>query len=443
MNEVNLSIFSFISLIVLSVVYYFLISEKLNKVLVAMYGAVFLIFMQVFRDATHTSQENALLFVSKNLDVLGFVIGMMILVGIVRESGIFEAAALSLVKLVQGRPRLLLIALAYLTMVMTVFLSNIPTMLILAPILFVLIRELKLPFLPYLLTVVTFANISGSMTPISDPTTYYQAKTVGLGFMEVVTNSGLIALAVSVVTILFVLVVFHKQLSAVHVSKKDVAAFKPMSAIRNKRTLAIGLPLLVGAILLMTLKEWIFTLTGATLDNATITLTAGFFAMFIFHREPKKIFSELIDWETVFFFLGLFVVVGALEFTHVVPFFAQTLISWTGGSMTWLLAIVSMGSGVLSTFIDNVPYNITMVGAIQEMAKTGIVVYPLWWALNLGTSIGGAGSPIGAACNVIAFSQAEKENIHVPFFKYLAYGLPLVLINSFTAFIILVLKYHA
>lgn len=437
----ELTIFSFISIAVLMVVYFFLITEKLPKTLVAVLGGVTLIIMQVFRSTDATSQDNAFHFISHNLDILGFVIGMMILVGIVRESGVFEAAAIALVKLVKGQPTYLLVALGYLTLFMTAFFSNIPTILILAPVVLVLIRELKLPALPFLFIIVTMANIGGAMTPISDPTTYYQAKTVGLSFGEVVQNSGLIVLILSVISTAYALLVFRKDLRATKVKAKDIALFDPRKAIQDRYILKIGLPIAILSIVLMVLKEQIAHLTGVTLDNATITIGASFAAILIFHKEPRSIFRNLIDWEIIFFFIGLFVVVGALEFTSVITSLAEWLVSLTQGRIEWLLFLIAMGSGALSTFIDNVPYNITMVSAIQAMERSGLWVYPLWWALNLGTSIGGAGSPIAAACNVIAFGQAEKEKIHVNFMKYLAVAFPLVLINSLVTFAVLWLRY--
>ncbi|NCN82356.1 MAG: hypothetical protein GW947_00150 [Candidatus Pacebacteria bacterium] len=441
MPNLSLSFFSLLSLAVLSIVYFFLISEKLNKVIVSMLGAIFLIFMQVFRTLSNSSQENAFQFISHNLDVLFFVIGMMILVGIVRDSGLFEAIAIWIVKKVRGNPRLLLITLGYLTLLMTTFFSNIPTILIMVPIILILVRSLKLPYLPYLFTIVMMANLGGAMTPISDPTTYYQAKTVGLGFLEVVSNSGMIVLLLSVVTILYTLFIFRKSLASVRVSKSAVALYKPSSALGNRRVLYRGTPILFLAIFLMMSKEWIRTHTGITLDNASVTLGAAFICMLLFHRQPKRVFRELIDWEIIFFFMGLFVVVGALEFTKVIELLAHGLVQISHGSVGMLTFLMTTGSALLSTFIDNVPYNITMVGAIQAMEKTGIAVYPLWWALNLGTSIGGAGSPIAAACNVIAFGQAEKEGYKTNFAHYLKLALPLVAINSLITFGVLWLKF--
>ncbi len=438
----ELTYYTIMAIATLLVVYFFLITEKVNKVIVTILGAMFLILAQVFKTAEESSQSAGLHFIAKNLDVLLFIIGMMVLVGIVRESGFFEAVAIWIVKKVKGKPIALLVALGYLTWIMTVFLSNIPTVLIIMPVLLVLIKELKLPALPYIFLIIAMANVGGAATPISDPTTYYQAKTVGLSFLEVVENSGLISFILAGVSTLYTIIIFRKQLKAVKVNPKDIAAFKPSAAIKDRKILKIGMPLLVIAIFLMVAKEFIANTFGIGLDNASIALGAAFLALLLFNRDPKEAFLKLIDWEILFFFMGLFVIIGALEHTHVIPALATGLVALSAGSNAILLFLVTVGSGVLSMFIDNVPYNITMVGAIQAMEKAGIFVYPLWWGLNLGTSLGGAGSPIGAAPNVVALGQAEKEKIHIKFMKYLAIGFPLVVINGIVAFGIIWLRYH-
>ena len=351
----NLSIFSAISVLVLVVVYFLLITEKLPKVVVAILGGVSLILMQVFRSATGTSQENAFTFIAHNLDILGFVIGMMVLVGIVRQSGVFEALAIWLVQKIGDRPGWLLVALGYLTLLLTALFSNIPTVLILTPVIIVLVRELKLPPLPFLFTLISMANLGGAITPISDPTTYYQAKTVGLSFLEVVQNSGLIVLVLSVVNLCYILTIFRRPLRLVKLKKSDLALFRPRAAIRDQFVMRIGLPLIIISIALMVFKEQLRQWTGLTLDNATITIGSAFLAILIFHQKPRQVFRDLIDWEIIFFFIGLFVVVGSLEFTHVIGVLAQSLVELTAGNLTWLLLIISVGSGVLSTFIDNVP----------------------------------------------------------------------------------------
>ena len=442
MIEAHLTTFSFISLVVVLSMYAFLMAEKINKVIVVGIASFILIAAQVFKSTGIASQEGGFNYIANNLDVLGFIIGMMVLVGVVKESGIFEAIAIWLVKKVRGNPQRLLIVLGYLALFMTAFLSNIPTVLILTPVILVLIKELKLPYLPFFLTIITMANIGGAMTPISDPTTYYQAKTAGLSFLEVVSNSGVIVLALSVVTTIYMQLAFRKQLASVNVDGAEIKKFNPTSAIKDRRILKIGVPILAVAVLLMLTKEYIAHLTGVSLDNATISLTAALVSIFIFKKDVKEVFTSIIDWEIIFFFMGLFIVIGSLEHTEIVKALAGFLLKLSNGNLTILQFLITMGSGGLSMFIDNVPYNITMVSAILAMAKAGLHIYPLWWGLNLGTSLGGAGSPIGAACNVVTLGQAEKEKIHVKFLKYLGYGAPLVLINGLVTFGILWLRYH-
>lgn len=158
-------------------------------------------------------------------------------------------------------------------------------------------------------------------------------------------------------------------------------------------------------------------------------------------QSVPKILTTMIDRDTIFFFMGLFIVIGALEHTGVIAWIGTSLVTLSHGNMSILLGLITMGSGVLSTFIDNVPYNITMVSAIKAMASSGIVVYPLRWALNLGTSFGGAGSPIGAACSVVALGEAEKDHIHFNFLQYMKYAFPLVIINGIVTFALLYWKF--
>lgn len=441
MIQAHLSLFSYISVAVVVIMYAFLMAEKINKVIVVGIASFILIVAQVFKAAGESSQTGGFSYIANNLDVLGFIIGMMVLVGVIKESGVFEFIALWLVKKVKGNPRWLMVVMGYLALFMTAFLSNIPTVLILTPLILVLIKELKLPPLPFFLTVITMAGIGGAMTPISDPTTYYQAKTAGLSFVEVVENSGVIVIVLSVVATLYMQLMFGKQLSKVEVKPKEIAQFNPKSAIKDQKILKIGVPMLIIAVLLMLAKDYVTHLTGVTLDNATITLATATLALFIFKRDPKEVLHSVIDWEVIFFFMGLFITIGSLEHTQIVRALAGFLVSISGGNLNTLQFLLTMGSGVLSMFIDNVPYNITMVSAILAMQKAGLFIYPLWWGLNLGTSFGGAGSPIGAACNVVALGLAEKEKIHVKFLKYLMYGAPLVVINGLVTFGILYLRY--
>jgi len=284
--------------------------------------------------------------------------------------------------------------------------------------------------------------LGGAVTPISDPTTYYQATTVGLKFFDVVKNTGLIMLITTFSTFAFFFIIFRKQLNAVQVDQKKIAAFDPSKAIADRRILKFGLPVLVIVVSIMMAKEFIASATGIRFDNGTIAMTGAFIAILMFKKDVVKVLKKEINWEVIFFFAGLFIVVGALEHNGVIDMIKDQILTITGGKMAVLLFIVTVGSGILSIFIDNVPYNIAMVGAIQGLEASGINVFPLWWGLNAGTSIGGPGSPIGAACNVICLGAAEEDGHHISFGKYLKIGLPLVVINSLIAFLFLAIRYR-
>lgn len=438
----ELGIHAWLAIAVVGITYAFLISEKIDKVFVTIIGAVSLIFLQVFSGmGGGSSQEHAFHYLSKNLDVFGFIIGMMLLVSTLRETGMFEALAVWIVKKVKGDPRKLFVLFGYLALGMTALISNIPTILILTPVLLVLIRTLKLPAFPFFFHMVAMANIGGATSPLSDATTYYEAKTVGLSFLEVVRNSGFIVVILSVVTTLYGRFVFGKELKEVQVSAEDISDFQPRSAIKSLKKLSFGLAVLIGIVLAMSLKDQLASLTGLAVDNASIVVAAAFISMLLFKIEPRHALRNHVEWETVFFFVGLFILIGSLEYTGVIEFLGTWLGKVTGGNSWLLLFFITVGSAILSVFIDNVPYNITMIGVVQALAATGLYVYPLWWGLNVGTSIGGAGSMIGAACNVIALDQAAKESHRVGFMKYLKYGLPLVLVNSLVAFAVLAIRY--
>lgn len=438
-----LSNFSYIALSAVVVIYGFLLAEKRNKVLVVGVGACVLLFLQVYTSGWLSQQEVAFAYIGDNLGVLWFILGMMILIGIIKETGIFEWIALKLVQRTKGSFGWLFLSLAWLTFVMTALMSNIPTVLILTPVVVALIRQLKLPAFPLLFMLVAVANISGATTPISDPTTYYQATKVWLGFFEVMYHSWLTVVVLIGVILAYCRLVFAKQFRLAQAQKEKWAAVlhvKPEEVLGKRHEVIAALSILVGTIVFLIAKEHMGHL-GRDIENATIALFGALCAMIYFREEPQQVFQKVVDREILFFFMGLFVMIWSLEHNEIIKALAAQLVEIAQWSVQTLLFLITMGSGVLSTFIDNVPYNITMVSALQEMQKAGIEVYPLRRALNLGTSIGGAGSAIGAACNVICLGQAEKEGYHISFGKYLLYGFGLVIVNSLICYAILSWKF--
>ena len=435
-----------ISIMGLFALFMILITEKVDKTLVSILIAWLLIFLQVFTSGHGgpSSQEVATAFIYHNLDIFWFIIWMMIITGIVKDSWIFNYLAIQMVKKLKWDPVKLFFIFSYMAFIMTVFISNIPTIIILAPIVVLVVSKLDIPRIPFLIWIITFANLGWAVTPISDPTTYYQATTLWFSFPEVFLNTGLIMLTVTVSSSIYLYLVFRKDLSH-KPTQKAVDKLKDKKWLKDTKEVVISTTILFSVILLVVFKDLIFDATGIKFDNGSITLFWAFLAILLLKHDVQTVLTSKVDYSTIFFFAGLFIVVGALEHNGIIIMLADRLVKITWWSEGGLLAMLTMWSALLSVFVDNVPYNIAMVSTLQQFADTWVITWAAWmalaWGLNSCTSIGGAGSPIGAACNVIALWEAEKSWVIVLFLKYLKIWIPLVLINSFIAYAILYFRY--
>jgi len=441
-----------ISIIWLVLLFLILITEKIDKTITSMLIASMLIFMQVFVDWTSwaTSQEIAGNFIYHNLDIFGFIIWMMIISWIAKDSGVFNYIALKIARKVNWHPLKLFFILSYMAFLLTIFISNIPTIIIMAPIVVLITKKLDIPTIPYIIWIITFANLWWAVTPISDPTTYYQASKLWLSFIDVVSNTGMIMFITTISSSIYLYLVFRKDFKI----KPEIEWLNSINIeeeINSKKELIISLLILFLVILIIIWKEIITTYTWIKLDNWSITLFWAFLAVLLLKKEVSKILSSKVDYATLFFFAGLFIVVWALEHNWVILLLANKLVEITNWSESWLLLMLTMWSAILSVFIDNVPYNIAMVTTLESFKDLPQFISESWavtatwtalaWWLNSCTSIWWAWSPIWAACNVIALWQAEKTGIIINFLKYLMIWIPLVIINSAIAYGILYFMY--
>ncbi len=438
-----------ISIVWLVALFSILITEKIDKTIVSILIAWALIFLQVFSswDPNWPSpQEIAWQFIYHNLDIFAFIIGMMIISWIAKDSWVFNYIALSVAKKVNGHPIKLFFILAYMSFILTIFISNIPTIIILAPIVVLITKKLDIPTIPYIIWIITFANLGWAVTPISDPTTYYQATTLWLWFFEVVSNTGLIMFTVTISSSVYLYFVFRKYFKH-RPDLEELAKVDPSKHIEDKKEMIVSLFILLFVILLVIFKETISSSIWIKLDNWTITLFWAFLTILFLKWNVSNILNSKVDYATLFFFAWLFIVVWALEHNGVIIMIADKLVDITNWSNSLLLLMLTMGSAIVSVFVDNVPYNIAMVSTLESFRDNWIIVWTAWmalaWGLNSCTSIGWAWSPIWAACNVIALWQAEKTWIIVKFAKYLIISVPLVVINSFIAYVILYFRYLA
>jgi len=303
-----------ISIIWLVLLFSILITEKIDKTITSMLIASMLIFMQVFVEWTSwaTSQEVAGNFIYHNLDVFAFIIWMMIISWIAKDSGVFNYAALKIARKVNWHPLKLFFILSYMAFFLTIFISNIPTIIIMAPIVVLITKKLDIPTIPYIIWIITFANLWWAVTPISDPTTYYQASKLWLGFIEVVSNTGMIMFITTISSSIYLYLIFKKDFK-IKPELEWLNSINIDEEINSKKELIISLLILFLVISIIMLKEIITTYTWIRLDNWSITLFWAFLAVFLLKKEVSKILSSKVDYATLFFFAGLFIVVWALE----------------------------------------------------------------------------------------------------------------------------------
>ena len=443
----GITVKAIISIFIFILLFLILITEKIEKAVISILLASVLVILQVFSEpwSNSSSQYEAAYYIYKNLDIFAFIIWMMIISGIIKDTWFFDFLAIRLVKKIKWHPILLFVVLSYLSFLMTIFMSNIPTIIILSPLVLIITKKLKLSPIPYIFGIITFANLGWAVTPISDPTTYYQATTLWFTFWQVVSNTGFIMFIVSIISFIYLFFVFRKKININNVNIDFIKNINPYKYISDKNWATISLFILFLVILLVIFKEYIYNKFWIKLENWWIAIFWGFVLVLFLSKDIHDVLKSKIDYATLFFFAGLFVIVWALEHNGIIEKIAKLLISITWWNEVSLLAIITMGSALLSVFIDNIPYNITMVSTLEQFKEIWFLSSSAWfalaWWLNSCTSIWWAWSPIGAACNVIALSNAERNWIFIWFLKYLIIAVPLVLLNSFTAFSILYFKY--
>lgn len=393
----------------------FITTEKLPNSIAAMVGAFLLIAFHIL------SQEEALSFV--DFDTIGLLAGMMMTVSVMRKSGLFEYIAIKGIKITMGNPWKILIVLSIVTAVLSAFLDNVTTVLIIVPLTFAVADTIKINPTPILISEILFSNIGGAATLIGDPPNIMIGGATHLGFMDFIINNSPVVLIVSVVTFQLLKLVYKKKLNVASIDTSKIMAFDELRAIQNKKLFIQSLvvfSLIIAAFITHHVHE---------ISLASIALGGGFVMMLVTKQDPEEILKE-VEWPTLFFFLGLFVMVGGLEKTGVIDFIAGKMTNVTQGNMAIATQMILWVSGVSTTFINSIPYTATMISVIENMGSTMQGnIDPLWWALSLGACFGGNGTLIGAAANIIVAGFTQKTKYPLGFFQYVKVGIPLMFVS--------------
>lgn len=405
-----------IAVVIFVAAYALIISEKVHRTIVGIFGAMLMILFGVISQSTAISHID--------FNTLGLLMGMMIIVNITSETGLFNFLAIWAAKKVKARPIALLVALSALTMFCSALLDNVTTVLLTVPITFSITAQLKVDVKPYLISQILSSNIGGTATLIGDPPNIMIGSAVGLNFMDFVWNLTGIALLIFVAVEGLLILIYGRELKTQPELQAKVMRLNAASQIADK-------VLLKKCLLVIFLTISLFVLHGYLgLETATAALSgAGLLLLITYTRNESMIAKVLskIEWPAIFFFAGLFVLVGALVETGVIKMLAAEAIRLTNGSVNATAMLILWMSAFASAFIDNIPFVATLIPLIQDMGQMGLTnLDPMWWSLALGACLGGNGTLIGASANVVVASMAAQRGRQISFLGFMKIAFPIM-----------------
>ncbi len=365
-----------------------------------------------------------------------FIAGMMVMVEGMAESGFFRWLCMKLAKLVHYKPIPLFLTFMLMSAFLAMFIDSITVILFLAAVTIELAKLLKFDPVPMILSEIFCANLGGSATMCGDPPNIIIGTSLGYSFADFITNTGLIAAISLILIVVYYFLVFRKELAGEKLSQADVDAMPdPKEAITNKMSFAIStLIFLCAVVLLVTHAQTGLTVAFIGTVIALVTLVVA---------GPKAIkLLKKVDYKTLLFFIGLFMVVGGLEQTGILEIIAGFIGNVSHGNLHLMVAIILWVSAIASAFVDNIPFAATMIPVIKSLAATqGVDLSTLAWALSMGTDIGGSATPIGASANVVGISVAAKNGHMIGWGKYCKAAAPATVIVVLISMLVIFVRY--
>ncbi len=422
-----------ISAIILIVSYIFIAWEKISKVTIALLGASITLLVGLLE--TEKTENLARYFVNHiDFNVIFLLVSMMIIVHIAARSGIFKWLANEILKLTKGKPKLVLAALAIFTAVASAFLDNVTTVILVMPITFAACKKLDINPVIFLLTEILCSNIGGTSTLIGDPPNIIIGSAAGFSFMDFINELTLIVAIIMVVTIGIMVFLFRKQLKSTQEKMDEVAKIDNSRSIRS-------VPLAVRSVIVLALVILGFVTHDLTHVPTYLVAMIGASVLLAFEKPAKVLVN--VEWNTIFFFIGLFIIIGGLEASGGIDIMAKWLLDVAKGSQETMAFIILWASGILSGIIDNIPYTATMAPMLASIQNIEGPQYthPLWWCLSLGACLGGNMTIIGAAANVIVCETAHKHGYKISFLEYLKYGVTITFISLALSSVYIYLRY--
>jgi len=417
----------YIAIVIFILTYVFIVLETFDRTIVAIIGACLMLIIKIIDQ--HSAIEEI------DFNTLGLLIGMMILVLITKRSGVFEYVAIKLVKLAKGSPKKIMIYLSITTGLLSALLDNVTTIMLIIPITLNIATELKINPVPLIITEVFASNVGGTGTLIGDPPNIIIGSAVGISFLDFIINNGPIVIILLAVTISIYTTIHRKQLKTIKELKERIMEQDEKALIKDKVLLIKSLVVLAAVFTAFMLHSVL------GYESATIALAGAVVLLLISNVEVEEILSE-VEWNTILFFVGLFVLVGGLKAVGAIDKLAEFVLDITKGNLVLTSFSILWVSAIASAFIDNIPFVTTMIPLINHMGKVSSMnLKPLWWALSLGACLGGNGTIVGASANVIAVGLSKKQGHKITFKKFLYEAFPMMLLTVSIANVYIYLVY--
>ncbi len=415
------------SAILFLVVYAIIISEKIHRTVIALLGASLIVFLGIldFSEAIGKIDFNT----------IGLLAGMMIIVGITRKSGVFQYMAIRAVQKTGGDPVKTMIALSIVTAVASALLDNVTTVLLIVPVTISISRDLEITPVPIFIAEILASNIGGTATLIGDPPNIMIASAANLGFMDFICNLAPVIVVIFIITVFILRLIYGKQMHASEENRAIIMNIAPEDAINDRALMNKSLILISIVILGFVSHSFLH------LEPAAIALAGAAVLLLITKENPEEIL-QTVEWATLFFFIGLFILVGALEKVGIIEKLARAAVVLTKDNLRASALLILWFSAIASAFIDNIPFVATFIPLIKEMGTIGnLNITPLWWALSLGACLGGNGTIIGASANVVVSGIAAREGHPMTFIHYMKIAFPIMLASIVISTIYLLLFY--
>jgi len=416
------------------VAYFFIATEKINRVAVVCAGAaVMIIIGATDADAAFYSHETGI-----DWNVIFLLLGMMIIVGVIHKTGLFEYLAIKAIQLAKGRPRQAFVYLLILVAFCSALLDNVTTIMLAVPMTIMVAKYLKVHPVPFILAEVFISNIGGAATLIGDPPNIIIASKANLDFNAFLIHMAPMVMVVLAVIIPMLVLMFNKELKNNPEDRKTVMDLHPGSFIKDK-------PLLVKSLVVLTLVIVAFVLhTVLHLEPSVIAMIGAGLLVMISNLKPEQ-FAKDVEWGTLVFFAALFIMVGALVNVGALKIVADSIGAFVGDDGALAAGAIVVVSALASGIVDNIPYVTSMAPVVQQLngSISTITNDGLWWALAFGADFGGNMTIVGASANVVAVGLAYASGYKITFWQFAKYGIPVTVVSTLMALPYVLIRYFS